>query len=259
MSSPKPLLSYRIWATQRSGSSMLAKALEQTGVAGRPEELFNIGLDSSMAKNHGVDSYEALRARMWEIGTSENGVFASKYHHSSAYYNLIFTEICELRGIDPEQVANHEVIWQDLFPNNRPIYLTRRNKVRQAVSWWKAIKGEQWHIRPTEKRVELSDDFYEEHYDFAALSHLYHQCVLKESATEAYFQKHEMTPITVVYEDLCRDYSGQLNRILNYLGIDYEVMDAEHAFYTRTADQASEVWVQRFRKDLQKGWSHSDW
>ena len=175
------------------------------------------------------------------------------------FYELIFNEICRLRGIDASQVNNHESVWQDLFPNNRPVYLTRRNKVRQAVSWWKAIKCEQWHIRPQEKAAELPADFYEKNYDFAALSHLYHQIIMKECATETYFQQHGMVPVVVVYEDLCRDYSGQLNRILRYLEIDHEVTATQHGYFTRTADEGSEQWVQRFRKDLQKGWSHHDW
>lgn len=254
-----PIFTCRLWATQRSGSSMLAKALEQTGIAGRPEELFNIPPEGSLAEMHGVDSYEALRDRLWEIGCSENGVFAIKYHYSTHYHTRLFEEVCRLRGIDPQGVEKQESVWEDLFPNSKHVYLSRRNKVRQAVSWWKAIKTEQWHVRPAESRIKPGLDFYEEHYDFAALSHLYHQLVLKECATESYFAHHGIRPHTVIYEDLCRDYRGEINKIMRHLGFDYEQEEPTHTYFTPTSDEHSEIWVERFRKELQQEWSHQDW
>ena len=35
----KPEISYTIWFTQRTGSTLLCKALESTGIAGQPEEI----------------------------------------------------------------------------------------------------------------------------------------------------------------------------------------------------------------------------
>lgn len=238
---------------------MLAKALEQTGVAGRPEELFNVPFDGSLAEKHSANSYDDLRERLWQIGCSDNGVFAIKYHHSADLHALLFNEICELRGIDPQGIEKPESVWEDLFPNSKHIYLSRRNKVRQAVSWWKAIKTEQWHVRPKESRIKLDADFYEQHYDFAALSHLYHQIIMKECATESYFALHNIQPHTVIYEDLCRDYQGELNKILRYLGFEYQQKESRHTYFTRTSDQGSELWVERFRKELQQTWSHKDW
>lgn len=254
-----PIMTCRLWSTQRSGSTMLAKALEQTGVAGRPEELFNIAPGGSLAEMYGVESYEALREQLWQKGCSKNGVFAIKYHHSTGYHKTLFEEVCRLRGIDPQKVARYEEVWEDLFPNSKHIYLSRRNKVRQAVSWWKAIKTEQWHVRPTESRLEIRPDFYEKHYDFAALSHLYHQVVLKECATESYFAQHGIRPHTVIYEDLCRDYRVEVNKVLQYLGFEPQQMENAHTYFTPTSDEYSEIWVKRFRQDLQKGWSQKDW
>ncbi len=36
----RPVKSYAIWFSQRTGSTLLCKTLESTGIAGKPEEFF---------------------------------------------------------------------------------------------------------------------------------------------------------------------------------------------------------------------------
>ncbi|MEN0006653.1 MAG: Stf0 family sulfotransferase, partial [Bacteroidota bacterium] len=146
-------------------------------------------------------------------------------------------------------IDNHELIWSEIFPNAKHIYLTRRNKVRQAVSWWKAIQDETWHLRAGEKRAK-GDDFYEGKYVFDALMHLFKELMLKECATQAYFSKHNIVPFTVVYEDFVADYEATIHRIINFLGIPHNGYTVATPKLQRTANAHSELWVDRFRKDL---------
>lgn len=256
---PSPKLSYRIWFTPRSGSTMLCKALEQTQVAGKPQEFFNVPSDGTLLKMHQAEDYPALRAHLWRTGSSENGVFGIKHSQFTSRYQQLLGELSSLRGIDVDSLSDHEVFWADLFPNVRHIYLTRRNKVRQAVSWWRAIKTEEWHLQPGQQRKALSEDWLQEQYDFAALRHLFTEAALRECAIEAYFATHQIKPLTVVYEDLCRDYQKELQRILDFLKVEYTVKDKEHTHYQRTSDEYSAHWVQQFRQDLQADWSHQAW
>ena len=51
----KPRLPYTIWFSQRTGSTLLCKALESTGIAGKPNEWFNCKpdfLDGFHLANH---------------------------------------------------------------------------------------------------------------------------------------------------------------------------------------------------------------
>jgi LPS sulfotransferase NodH len=67
-------------------------------------------------------------------------------------------------------------------------------------------------------------------------------------------------PLTVVYEDFVADYYGTVRRVLNFLrrGQSQNVTIAP-PFYERLADEVSEEWVQRFRKERQEGWKTTGW
>lgn len=246
-----PSQSYRIWFTQRSGSTMLCEALKATGLAGQPEELFNITEGTGLLHMHGATDYEELCATLWRKGTGANGIFGIKHSYFASRHDHIIQELCQLRGISFSPAIDTEAFWNELFPNVCHIYLMRRNKIRQAVSWWKAIQDNQWHIWPGQQGISHEADFYDQRYDFAALTHLYKEVALRDCAIEAYFQRNQITPLTIVYEDMDRDLQATLERILRYLDLPTAGIIAQRPLQ-RTATAASEVWVERFRNDLQQ-------
>src|SRR6478735_8160925 len=84
MNSGKPNSSYLVCATPRSGSTLVCHALEETGIAGRPEEYFEalrhsgrprrpeeyfLGVEDQSIRDHlgerGVGSEQAPRSPLW--------------------------------------------------------------------------------------------------------------------------------------------------------------------------------------------------
>ena len=126
-----------------------------------------------------------------------------------------------------------------------------RNKIRQAVSWWKAINDQVWHLKSGEQ-FENDMSFYEEHYDFDALMHLFKEASLRECAIEDYFRKHQLSAFSIVYEDFVMDYEGTIKKVIDFLEIEYDEIHIKAPHYTPTASKGSELWVQRFREDIQK-------
>lgn len=248
--------SYRIWFSQRNGSTLLCKGLEQTGIAGMPGEYFNVMEAETLCEKHSVQTYEELRAKLWELGTSANGVFGIKHSMYADRYDKIFGEIRALKGLGVE--VDEEELLSDIFPNCKHIYLTRRNKIRQAVSWWKAIKDNVWHLE-TDKTHRNEAEFYEQNYDFAALSHLFKEATLRECAMQAYFSRYNIYPLTLVYEDFSDNFKAVIKQVIDYLEVEYDELTIENKFYRKTANTYSEKWVQRFRKDLQKEMGANIW
>ncbi|MEO1518883.1 MAG: Stf0 family sulfotransferase [Bacteroidota bacterium] len=245
-----PRLSYRLWFVQRSGSTLLYRALESTGIAGKPGELFNIPDDQTLCGHHQVNDYASLRDKLWQLGSTPNGVFGIKHDLHQWHYQRWFREIARLQSLAEEApLDQHESIWQDLFPNCKHLYITRRNKVRLAVSWWKAIQDQTWHLEAGQSR-EQTDDFYKDRYDFDALLHLFREAVLKEAAMQEYFQANDIVPLTIVYEDFVCQYEKTICDIIRFLDI-RESFSIGPMYYQRTANEQSEQWVQRFRRDLQ--------
>ena len=253
-----PTKSYQIWFSPRTGSTLLCKSLTSTKLAGQPAELFNINETTTLCEQHQVSTYEQLKNKLWTLGTTSNGVFGIKYALFTSLEEQLINEVLQLKGIKKQAPINHEAIWANIFPNCKHIFLTRRNKIRQAVSWWKAIKDQTWHLRTGENQ-NVEADFYEKNYDFEALSHLYKEIVLRECATQAYFSNHHIVPLTLVYEDMVMDLQGTIQKIIAFLEVDDSNLTIDKAYYKKTANQYSEVWVQRFREDLQKNMGKRIW
>ncbi len=249
----KPRLSYTIWFSQRTGSTLLCKALEATGIAGKPDEWLNHEPD--LLDDFHLASHAELQDHLWNLGSTANGVFGLKH----SFYEPHFSQILEtLRKFPncPREENNRTKIWEHAFPNHRHVFMTRRNKVRLAVSWWKAIQTQEWHRLHGErpKRVDLSDA-----YLFDAINHLYSECAMREAGIQEFFSEGSIIPLTIVYEDFIQEYEQTVRTILDYLELDAESITIAPPHFAQLADDVSEEWTQRFREERQADWQNRGW
>lgn len=248
----RPVLSYTIWFSQRTGSTLLCHALESTGVAGRPGEWLSATDIPALYARHGARTPAELRARIWDAATTSNGVLGLKHGIYHPYFGAILDEFRQLDGHDGTRPG----IWENAFPNSRHIFMTRRNKVRLAVSWWKAIQSQEWHrLHGTPpKNAAIAD-----RYSFEAIDHLLAEAAMREAATQEFFTKGEIIPLTIVYEDFVRRYEQTVFDLLQWLDIPASGAVVAPPTYERLADTVSEDWVQRFRREKQATWKHNRW
>jgi trehalose 2-sulfotransferase len=249
----KPSLSYTIWFSQRTGSSLLCQALEATGIAGKPNEWFNCKPD--LLDEFHATSYGELQEQLWNLGGTTNGVFGIKH----SFYEPHFSQLIEtLRNFPncPQKETNRTAIWEYAFPNHRHIFMTRRNKVRLAVSWWKAIQSKQWHLLPGEGRkpVDLSNS-----YSYDAINHLYNECSMREAGMQEFFAEGNIVPLNIFYEDFVQQYEQTIRRILKHLDLGRQPVTIPPPLLAQTADDVSEEWVQRFRTERQHEWTNLGW
>ena len=263
----KPRLSYTIWFSQRTGSTLLCRALQSTGIAGNPSEWLNA---SDLLDKYQLSSYAELQQRLWQLGTTSNGVFGVKTGVYEPYFGQIIDTFKQFPGCNPES-NNRVEVWENAilgalprapyvdaglhrFPNHKHIYMTRRNKVRLAVSWWKAIKSEEWHRQAGQAPVA---DNLKNKYSYRAIAHLFAECSMREAAIQEFFAEGSIVPLTIVYEDFVLAYEATMRNILDYIEIpDSEKVAIANPPLQKLADDVSEEWVQRFRKDRQKGWKN---
>ena len=147
-------------------------------------------------------------------------------------------------------------IWEYTFPNHRHIFMTRRNKVRLAVSWWRAAQKKEWHRLPG--AVPRAIDSPEE-YSFDAIESLYCQAVMREAGLQELFTEGGLAPLTLVYEDFILEYEKTVRKVLEFLGLDTIGAEIPPPHFVPTADSVSEEWVQRFRQERQEGWTYRGW
>ncbi len=267
----RPRTSYLICATQRSGSTLLCEALRNTGLAGWPEEYFQIhkksgsirrpedyfkGLNAADMMSYLNDSsppslplpqaegqsYADFLAEVLKCGTTPNGVFGAKIMW--AYFGGF---ISKLREIPHYREMKGNDLLSAVFPNLHYIWLTRQDKVRQAVSLWKALQTWVWR-----QETDTPQPSKEPLFHFTAIDHLIQQIEADEKAWRGYFKKHHIQPYTVVYEQLVSAYEETALDILRFLDIPvtHRPTFTERRMQ-RQADALSEEWVQRYYQHKQ--------
>lgn len=241
--------------TLRSGSTLLCDALSTTGVAGHAEEYFpercsdgEIFVTTGAAlkdpdtwrSDWASTPFEQCMDRVLTSGTTPNGVFASKVK----WFNMPY--LSEMLGTPPERSGLSLAERLDSrFPNLRYVWVTRRDKVRHAVSLVKARQSAQWKAMSAPPHRSDAVD-----YNFNVVDLALRRIVHEECAWEEYFTHTGITPSTVVYEDLVRNYASTVRRLLEDLEIE---LPSEYAFPAprvhKQADAVSEEWVERYHRD----------
>jgi len=233
-----PVRSYIVWFTQRVGSTLLTQALEDTGVAGRPREWLNCEEPDAAA----------LRATLWRDGTTANGVLGVKYGMTRSLHAQRTTQFVSLLAGDSDEKA----AWDSVFPTCKHLFMTRRNRVRLAVSWWRAIQSGEWH-RPTRDGTVVgaaaprAASGLDKKYDAAALDHLLTEVSLREAAMQDVFDRWQITPFTIVYEDFIARYEQTLREVLAFLDVAaHESLAIPTPSFAPIADDIAERWYTRY-------------
>lgn len=241
--------------SQRTGSTYLCRCLQNTGVAGNPNEWLNTFPDHPKAlfQKYKANSPAELQKAIWKRGCGQNDIFGLKagiYEPNHTNTVDIFRSFpnCGDRGLSDAAVIN------SAFPHCRHIWNTRRNKVRLAVSWWKAIKSGEFQREYGMSPVyeDISDE-----YSFEAIDHLYVEASMREAATQEFFTRGDIIPFTVVYEDFIADKENVLKAILEFLDLPVpNDLGLSKPSLVQQADELSEEWVQRYREEKQKDWTN---
>jgi trehalose 2-sulfotransferase len=259
---------YLICSTPRSGSSLLCEALTNTGVAGRPDEYFQerrpgtlpVGpreyfedggpLDVSallsdasppkVSAEHDPRRFASYSGYLeWAIGrgATANGVFGAKVMWGS--FPGLLSRLRDLPGRDDLPAAD---LLDSVFPDVRYVWMTRADKVRQAVSLWRALQTWTWRHDDTPLDTEPV-------YSFEAIDHLVDQVLRHERAWRDFFTESGIEPHTVVYERLADAYEETALEALEELDIAVPSDLRFQRRLQRQADELNEEWVARFRAD----------
>jgi Stf0 sulphotransferase len=94
-----PILSYTIWFSQRTGSTLLCDALESTGLAGHPGEHLE-GTVEQLYTRHSARSPAELRSRIWKAASTSNGVLGLKHGMSEHSFSAVLEAFREIDGHD---------------------------------------------------------------------------------------------------------------------------------------------------------------
>ena len=130
--------------------SCCAAAWPPRGVAGCPREYFLAGDPAKLpdwrfweegpyAAGPDVSGRESYLCLAYRLGSTPNGVFGAKIHWNCLRWALAkFSEMPCFAGLD------RAAILRTAFPGLRVVDVTRRDRIRQAVSWARMAQDGMW-------------------------------------------------------------------------------------------------------------------
>ena len=251
-----PRSRYVLATVQRTGSTLLADTLWDTGVAGAPMEYFSPGpLVDLFQRLYHAGPWERLQrwrrrrerapAYIGEPGwgerelrryvrsierarTGSNGFFGIKIHFSQAQRAFFG------KGLD---LAAY-------FPEARYVYITRDDQIRQAVSWVRARQSGIWDQRSP--RVEPGPPSY----DHDAIRKRLAVIRSSEASWEAWFAKSGIEPLRIRHEQLMAEFEATVRRVLRHIGVEEAgTVPVPEPVWRPLSGPERDLWAKRFREE----------
>lgn len=255
---------YLVLASQRSGSTLLVESLRATGVAGEPQEFFqylpttsqspqprewfeDAGDESIMRLLDPLDEGkpdlappEIWRDYIRTVGRTPNGVWGGKLMWNQTPLLMQRAEGLADRSGTGLLSAIRDVVGSDPVL----VHVYRPDVVSQAVSFWRAVQTRVWRGRPDPVRDARAQ------YHPGAIAHVVTMLRDQEDAWRAWFAEEDVNPIDVSYPHLWRNLTEVVGTVLEALGLDPRLAPAP--VLERQADQRSDDWVERYRRDAER-------
>jgi LPS sulfotransferase NodH len=225
---------YIICATQRSGSTLLCSLLSNTNLAGKPKEFLISTLESAEV-DPSIDLVSTIQNELTKR-VSSNGVSGVKLMQN--HFDILLRR---LRRIYPDSSLSDIDLIGKVFPNVSFIFITREDKLRQAVSLSRAEHTAAWekHHSGQAKRPSW----------LTQVTPFYLQGALqrvkdREQYWHDFFARHSQNLWQISYETLVKDQAGSLSSCLDYLGLDVEPgTPLEHSTLKKQADGFTEFLI----------------
>jgi LPS sulfotransferase NodH len=241
--------SYVIATAPRTGSSLLAEALAATQRAGNPDEFF----DPSPANEahwqwqFGAPDGPGYVDRLVEATRTPNGVFGFKlhWHQIPALRRRLIQAMPAAEAPDDRPVAD---LLRRRFDSIRFIRLSRRNKLAQAISYYRAVDTQVWRVW-TDGRAAGAGPNKNVAYDRAAIQHYLRIVTRMDAEWRQFLAQHRITPLVVVYEDFIRSYGKTIASVLEFLDLPSDGLVLPPPRLQRLADPESAEWERRFRAE----------
>ena len=239
----------------RSGSWLLAEALNNTTVVGQPEEYFRPDHTHLWNQRWGLapqGPYDEYIDAALEYSTTDNGVFSAKFH----WYQFAWF-LDQLRDLQPaDTVIGDADLIAAALPNPAYIYLTRTDKARQAISYWRAGRSNVWFVSkdgeasdtgPGLPEVDGVERGSEAEPDFARIRWLERLLVDHDRRWLAYFEANRIRPLTVLYEHFTANYARTVSDIVRWLGATLpEGFEGLEPGLAKQADELTESILERY-------------
>ncbi len=193
---------------------------------------------SRLAMEHGVTSRESFLELVYELGSTPNGVFGAKLMWN--YTPHVIENFMEMPRFADMGRAE---IFRAAFPGLHVVHLSRRNRLRQAVSWLRAAEDGVWWVSDTEPPQPQGLP----RYNYDVIEGMMALITQGEQAWRELYDELGITSLEIAYEDLltAESYENAVKSILADLVMDMQVVIPRQRT-NRQSDDLNEEWIERF-------------
>jgi LPS sulfotransferase NodH len=221
---------YVICTTGRCGSSWLTTLLWRTGVCGAPMEYFNFNdVMWRQARRWGVSDLTAYMDELLSRRTGPNGVFGVKCSFPQFHFlKDLSTQFGKIKPV-------------------KYVYLDRRDKIEQAVSFAMARQTGRWVSGHKAVRAPA--------YDAGLITGNLRQAEAHRTAWKQWFARSRIEPLQIMYEELRAAPDETVKAVQKYLGVDGDVAGPFQAPppEERFAQPRKAIWATRYRREQKRG------
>lgn len=209
-----PARSYLVCSSARSGSTWLCEELSWRGL-GDPLEYLNPAYVKFLAWRWGCATLAQYRLMLWRTRTTAQGCFGMKIL-AMHFFDLIEEFFVPLVDGEPPSAPDERrrLYVEKILPACSYVWLRRRDKVRQAVSWWVADETQVWMQTAPEDRRGLDRITF----DAGAIDRKRQTCEQEDQQWGRFFEYNAIEPFEIVYEDLEQEPARLLASLATHLG-----------------------------------------
>ena len=258
----RPTRTILLCSEQRSGSTLLGEAMYFAGDLGCPLEYFHGGFGPDFIARWGTSEARAFMEAAHRHRTAPNGTFSAKIFWTDLMGLLAERNAglhAQVTAVTPAMLGPVPDLYRaigdavgDLLEGATYIHLKRLDRVRRAVSGIVAEETGLWRSIPG---VGERKPRAEPVYDFDRIANRVAASDQAHAHWASLFAALGVTPISLTYEELVRDYSGTATRVLRALGSTATPVEPR---MQRQSDRRSEDYALRYLREAQVRFSASE-
>lgn len=223
---PPASCTYMLATVPRTGSTYLCHRLWRTGCLGAPLEYLNPVFYEPAMQWESCADLETYWRQVRSRRSSPNGVFGWKMFTPS------YVRIAEQTPVLLPRIAPDHVI-----------YLTRRDKIEQAVSYAMAIDSGAW--------FSGADHTTQPSYSREVVERALRMIEQQEQSWQRIFERTTCSYLPVYYEDVIADWQGAVRSIADFCGVSLgaELDALPHVpLPDKQGDRTNHEWAEVYRR-----------
>ena len=236
-----------ICTAPRTGSSLLAAALADTQRIGVPQEYFDIHRkhQEGWIKRLGIRAPAEYLDKVIAAGSTPNGVFGLKLHwHQIPALRDAFASASVAERTQVATMPLDELL-RTRFSQAHYVWLRRRNKIAQAISYYRAAKTDNWRVQ-TRARAKADAAAPPLPFDLDEIESCVRAVEEFDRQWLAFFKQRKVKALVLIYEDFVASYEATVRAVCQYVGVAGRGLPVPAQRFQKQADDVSVEWEREY-------------